>query len=306
MHDDVMDQMDRGYLELARRLEAYADLRLAPSLAGTTGMRASVMQAAHRRAALIQADPTLTTVAAAPAAPAHALPLERARTARAQWRRPLAAMLAASLTVGIVVGSLFAASPGGPLYAARLWVEMANLPTDPAARAQAELTRLQDRLGEAQQASSAGDGPATAAALSAYSAILLEAELGSSGNSAASAAIEAGIARHVVVLTQLLEVVPATARAAIEHALASSTKILIDLHDPKGNGGNDGIKPAQPGGAGGPGPAGQPAKPSSTDRPAKPANTVHPARPEASHPVRPEKTSAPAKPANGQGQSARD
>ena len=161
---------------------------------------------------------------------------------------------------------------------------MVNLPTDPAARADAELERLQDRLREAQQAASAGDGSAAGAALAAYSAILLEAEQGSNGNAAASAAVEAGVARHVVVLTQLLDEVPATARAAIEHALASSIKFLDDVDEPTINGGNDGIKPAQPGGAadpgaGGPAPAGQPAEPSSTDAPEEPANTARPEEP---------------------------
>jgi hypothetical protein len=303
MQEDAMDQFDRGYLEVARRLEAYADLRLTPSLAATTGIRASVMQAAHRRAALIQADPTLVTSPAALAA-------ERSQStrARAHWRRPVGALLAASLTVGIVVGMVSAASPGGPLYATRLWVEMANLPADPVARAGAELARLQDRLREAQQASSAGDGEAAEAALTAFAAILAEAQQGSSGDAAASAAFEGGVARHVAVLTQLLGTVPATARDAIQHALASSTKILDDLHPTIGTDtdGNNGNPPVQPAGPGAPGSVGEPAKPTSTERPDKPAATVRPVRPDPTHPTKPEKTSVPAKPNSGQGQGTRD
>lgn len=293
MNDDVMGPIDRGYLEVARRLEAFADLRLTPSLAATAAMRKTVMQAAQRRAILIQADPT---VVAGAAASAHAI--ERTRTQQPHWRRPAAAMLAASLTLGIVAGTVSAVNPGGPLYLTRLWVEMANLPRDAMPRVEAQLARLQARLTEAEQASRDGNGPAAEAALAAYSTILFEAEQGSSGNAAASAAIEAGVARHVVVLTQLIDKVPATARDAIQHALASSTKVLDDLH-PSTNGGKRNA-PGQPGAGGGPGSAGQPAsggqspKPVHTDRPAA---TPRPAKPEPSHPVKPEKTSAPAKPA---------
>ena len=45
----------------------------------------------------------------------------------------------------------------------------------------------------------------------------------------ANAAIEIALSRHVIVLTALIESVPAQARDAIEHALAASTKFLDDL-----------------------------------------------------------------------------
>ena len=318
MQDDVMDQIDRGYLELARRLEAYADLRLTPSLSASTAMRTSVMQAARRRAALLQADPTLVASATAAVATERSQPTR----ARARWRRPVGALLAAGLTVGIVAGSVSAASPGGPLYATRLWVEMVGLPSDPMARAEAELARLQDRLREAQQALNAGDGPAAAAALAAYSAILAEADQGSSGDAAANAVIEGGVTRHVAVLTLLLDKVPATARDAIEHALASSTKVLDDLHGTNDNdsGGSNGTTPGQPGGAapgqpGGAGAAGDPgqppkptstAKPASTDQPERPVATARPVKPDPARPGKPEKTIEPAKPTHAQGQSPRD
>src|SRR6185312_11565575 len=57
--DELMDEryeLDRGAVEVIRRLEAYADARLDPSVAATTRMRAAVMAAAHRQAALIAAD----------------------------------------------------------------------------------------------------------------------------------------------------------------------------------------------------------------------------------------------------------
>jgi len=253
--DDMTDSIDPG-LAVARRLEAYADLRLSPSVAATTRMRTSVMNDAQRRAALIQADPMRVA----------------ARPVRSPWRRPVAALLAASLAVGILAGTAFAAKPGGPLYAASLWIEMANLPTDPVARAAAEVSRLEERLLEAQQASRDGNGPAVQAALAAYSTIVADASEASTGDPAESAALEATVTRHISVLTLLVDSVPAPARAAVEHALSSSTKVVDDI---KATGGNDG----QPGTTGQPANTAQPGKPEKTTQPGRPGKTAQPGRP---------------------------
>jgi hypothetical protein len=225
MFQDAMDLTDTGLLELRWRLEAYADARLTPSVAATTRMRTSVMNAAHRRAALVAADPTFD----ASGATTTALAEDRARATTNAWRRPVAAILAGFLTLGILVGAASAAKPGGPLYDTRIWIEMANLPADLVARAHAEIGRLEARLQEAQQASNEGDGPAAEAALSAYSVIVIEAADGSAGDATASAAIEISVSRHVVTLTMLVDSVPLPARAAVQNALSSSTQALDDL-----------------------------------------------------------------------------
>src|SRR5258706_350481 len=93
------------------------------------------------------------------------------------------------LILAILAGTALGARPGGPLYAARIWTEMSNLPANVVDRAQAEVSRLEQRLHEAQQASSDGDVPATEAALAAYSTIVVEAALGSRGNATATTAI---------------------------------------------------------------------------------------------------------------------
>ena len=230
MNDDMIDQTDPGAVELVRRLEAYADQRLSPSTAGITRMRTNVMNAAHRRAALIEADATFdaagsvsTAVAVKRAAAERALPTPLA------WRRPAAAIMAGVMTLAILFGTAYAAKPGGPLYAARLWTEMANLPADLVARAQAEMARLEARLTEAQQASTDGDVPGTQAALTAYSRIVVEAAKGSKQDPAASAEVEVTVTRHVAVLTLMVDSVPTQARAAVEHALSSTTTALDDL-----------------------------------------------------------------------------
>jgi hypothetical protein len=122
---------------------------------------------------------------------------------------------------------------------------MANLPSDPVARARAEATRLDARVREAQEASTAGDIGAAEAALAAYSTIVVDAADETAGDTTAGAAIELAVARHVVVLTLLVDTVPAAARGAVERALTSSTKAL-DYLDTFGKSGGDATDPTHP------------------------------------------------------------
>ena len=227
---DAIDPYDVGMRELSRRLEAFADTRLSPSLSGTSRMRTTVMNAAHRRATLLAADRAFETVADTAAA-VPALAAERSRLASRAWRRPMAALAAGALMLALVGGTASAANAGGPLYAARIWIEMANLPAGALARADAEIIRLNARLQEARQAYARGDEPAAEAALTAYSVILTEAVAGSAGDPAASAAIESSLTRHVVDLELMVASVPPTGQGAVRHALASSTVVLHDLDD---------------------------------------------------------------------------
>jgi hypothetical protein len=243
MDQDMFEMTDPGYRDLARRLEVFADARLSPSVAATARMRDAVMQTAHGRAALIAAGAASDGAGTS----LGAFSTDRSGGALRTWRasrRPAAALLAATLTVGLLAGTAMAARPGGPLYAARIWAEMATLPADPVARAAAEATRLDTRLQEAQQASTAGDIPAADAALAAYSTIVDEATQGSAGNTSATDEIEVALSRHVIVLTLLADTVPAQARDAVEHALTSSTKAIDDLDH--AGGGVDPNHPAHP------------------------------------------------------------
>jgi hypothetical protein len=253
MFDDVMDPNDAGLRELTRCLEAYADARLSPTAVATINMRANVMNAAHRRAAVIAADVKRQVVAV----PAHAAGGERRRVLSRRLYRPAAALMAASLTLALLAGTVYGARAGGPLYGTRLWIEAANLPTSLVARAQAEGVRLDTRIAEAQQASVDGDAPAAEAALAAYSVIVAEALQGTDGDSTADAAIEISISRHVVVLNQLAGTVPAHARGAIEKAIASSSKAIEDL--------NGQTAPGDDGHAGGPDWLGGAAAPGATE-----------------------------------------
>ena len=193
-----MQHQDPEDDELTRRLEAYAEARLSPELSATIRMRARVIAAAHRQAALARAD-------ADRAAAAIAAQAQGDRTRRSAWRRPLTVLLAAGLTLAVGVGSVAAAQAGGPLYGARIWAETLTLPSEADARAQAELERLQDRLAEAAAATAAGDLNAANAALEAYAAIVNEATEGAGNDVSAAAMLETGVRSNIDVLTILAE-----------------------------------------------------------------------------------------------------
>ena len=272
--DDLFDSRDSGAIDLARRLEAFAEARLTPSVASTKVLRGAVMAAAHRRAALLAAEGAGQAAAASPTVVTD-VPVRRGHRA---WRRPLVALLAGGLTLGVLAGTAFAAQPGGLLYDGRIWAEMATLPAGGVDRAEAEVHRLEDRLAEAISASAAGDRPALEAALAAYAAIVAEAAVGGVGDPAANALIEAAVMRHVAILTALAVKAPLPARAAIQNALDSSTKVLddIDRATPGGNGGSGGTGGngtggnGANGGGGGTGTPGGPSPATPTAKPPKP------------------------------------
>jgi hypothetical protein len=213
--DDGMIDLVAGEAILRRRLESYAELRLSPDPAATARIRARVLAHAHRRADFARADAALTVVAPT-VAPAQAKVARSGRPA-ARWRGMFGLVAAAALLLALAGGAAAASNAGGALYGARLWVETITLPSDPSARAIAELGRLDQRIREADAATRGGDTGAAAAALDAYERILEEASAGvlAADDPVGAAAFEAGLARNVEVLTALVERLPASARSAI-------------------------------------------------------------------------------------------
>jgi hypothetical protein len=276
--DDHMIDLVAGEAILRRRLESYAELRLSPDLAATARMRARVLAHAHRRADSARAHAALTVVAPT-VAPAAAVPtVARSRRRTSRWRGTFALVAAAALLLAVVGGAAAASSAGGALYDARLWVEAVTLPSDPSARAVAELGRLDQRLREADAATRSGDTNAAWAALDAYERIMEEASAGilAAHDPVGAAAFAAGVGRNLAVLTALVARLPDGARDAlapvIERAIEHSGRSIdqVDtLEKPGGNG--DGGTNARP--TTGP-------HPDATDRP-------HPTRtnaPPTSHP----------------------
>jgi hypothetical protein len=234
--DDHMIDLVAGEAILRRRLESYADLRLSPDPAATARMRARVLAHAHRRADFARADAALTVVAPTVAPAVTGATVARPGRPTARWRGMFGLVAAAALLLALAGGAAAASTAGGALYGARLWVETITLPSDPSARAIAELGRLDERLREADAATRNGDTAAATSALDAYERILEEASAGvlAADDPVGAAAFEAGVARNVEVLTALVERLPASARSAIgpviERAIEHSGR-SIDLVD---------------------------------------------------------------------------
>ncbi len=239
--------------ELGSLLDAYAGDRLRSDPAAVGRVRARVMAEAHRRPA-----------AAADALPALAV-VSRPRAVLRIFRVPAAAA-AALLLVGLLAagGAIAGSAPGGPLYGVRLWAEELTLPSDAAARAEAELARLEARLAEAREAAAAGNGGAVTAALEAYrreAGAALDAA-GTDPTRQEHLAVELG--RHVTVLRALVGEVPGRASEAIQRAVERSEQRIEEILS---------RPPASPG---------APGKPEATPRPTpkgKPDATPKPTPP---------------------------
>jgi hypothetical protein len=230
--NDPMNPRGAGGDELARRLEAYAQARLSPDPASVARIRARVM---------LQARTQLVAPPVAAATP-EPTPIGWGRSAR-RLRRGAAILLAAALSLGAMGGAAFAAQPGGPLYGARLWVEAATLPSDPAARTAADLNRLEARLVEVMRATRDGNEDAIAAALAAYQAVVDDA-LGAAGtNDALLAKLEEVLGKHLTVLNGLLDKVPEQARKGIENAIDKSDNALDKAGGQGSQGGGQGGNP---------------------------------------------------------------
>ena len=219
MDEDFVERRPAD-LEIYRRLDAFAQVRLVPDAAAMARIRTALMGQAlaladARSAALTTPAPLPVTL---PERPAVAFPRPQ--------RRAAAAVLAACLVVGIGAGSVAASQAGGPLYGPRMWIEEATLPSDPMARANAQLGRLDARLQEVRVASASGNAGAAEAALNAYAVIAADLDAQAAENSAVAASVEDGMARRQVVLIGLLDEVPAQAQDAIQHALQQGANAI--------------------------------------------------------------------------------
>jgi hypothetical protein len=198
------------------------------------------------------------------------------------WRRATVALAAASLAGLLLGGTAFATSrAGAPLYGVRIWLEAATLPVDHDARAAAELSRLQSRLGDVADAAARGDGSAVSAALAEYRASV-ESALATAGEEHdLLARLEIELMRHRVVLASLLGFVPSNAQDAIQQVLDRDQHALDAIRQGGSPGSNGQGPPAEkPGGEGRGG--GVPAQPTlkPATQPTPPARPEPTARPE--------------------------
>ncbi len=208
-----MQVMDAGDFEIERRLESYARARLSPDPLVIARVRARVM-----REARLRADLPRISVLAAP----------RARSGRMVPRRLAMTFLAASVWLGVAAGAAFASQAGGLLYPTRLWIEQATLPSGAAARASAEIVRLDARLADALAAAARGDAGAVAAALEAYRAIADATLVATAGDAGLEALVATALDKHRVVLADVATLLTAKGNTTAAIAVAASVERAID------------------------------------------------------------------------------
>jgi hypothetical protein len=203
--DDPMQASIDGDLEIEQRLDAYARVRLSPTERASARMRARVMREAR-----------LAMATGSTASLPIALDAARARRRGGLKRRGAGLLLAAGLTLAVAGGAMAAAQAGGPLYPTRMWLETIALPADGAARADADLVRLEARMEEVMAAARKGDRAAVAAALLAYQQIADEALIAAQGDAAAIDRLRIALDRHLAVLEAVAAKVPPQASEAIQ------------------------------------------------------------------------------------------
>lgn len=246
--DSEMHVLDMGDFEIERRMETFARARLSPDPQVVARTRARVM-----REARIQHEAARDAARAA----AAIVPLVSRRSTVRRLAMPL---LAASMWLGIAVGTVAATQAGGALYPTRLLIEHATLPTGGAERIAAEIERLDARLADALSAAARGDAPAVAAALAAYDGIADETCVAAAGNAALESSVAHALGRHRMVLTAVSESLGAkgnaTAAAAVETAIERSIEHNAAVIDLMGTRGRPDAIGTNANGAGGPGATG--------------------------------------------------
>ena len=246
--DDDMQAMEVRDREMERRLESYARARLSPNPQAVARARARVL-----REARLQFEASRIAV--------HMAPTIGLAARSSMVRRLALPLLAASVWLGITVGSISAAQAGGPLYPTRMWVENATLPSAGAARASAELDRLDARLAEAITAAAGGDSGGVQAALNAYRQIADDTMLAATGDQPLEARVAAALDQHRAVLTAVAarlqskdnDRADAAVEASIQRAIDHNQAVVDTLGASRagGTGGTTGGPASNPGDAGG-------------------------------------------------------
>jgi hypothetical protein len=174
--------------ELERELRTYASVRLSPDRFATERMRASVLAQARMVPLGTVAPPRRLDVLAA---------------FRLGTRRLAPVALVAAIAIGAGSAAGVAASPGGPLYGTRIWLETALLPAGGQARADAQAAQLTERLDELTGAVDDGNEAAADAAANAYDEEVDQAVSSAAQSRAELLQLRATIVRHLAHLQSL-------------------------------------------------------------------------------------------------------
>ncbi|HEY3162965.1 MAG TPA: hypothetical protein VGJ71_01325 [Candidatus Limnocylindrales bacterium] len=219
--------------EIERRLDAYARARLSPDPQAIARVRSRIM-----REARLQFEAARIA--------AHIAPAMAVARHRSSVRRVAMPLLAASVWIGIAVGSISAGQAGGPLYSTRMWIEQATLPSSGIARTTAELERLEARLFEAAAAASRGDARAAQAALDAYGQIADEIVASANADPALALVVTNALDKHRAILAVVAASLAAKGNdtaavaleAAIQRAITHSQAVIDTLGSAGGGGGS--------------------------------------------------------------------
>jgi len=180
--------------ELERELRTYASARLSPDRFASQRMRAAVLDQA--RLLPLEVEP----------ARSHRLDVLaafRLGISRLSGRRLAPVALVAALAIGAGSAAGVAASPGGPLYDARLWLETALLPTNGVARTDAQEAQLSERIDELTGAVGDGNTAGADAAANAYGQEVDAAVTSAAQSRADLLQLRITVARHLAHLQSL-------------------------------------------------------------------------------------------------------
>jgi hypothetical protein len=178
--------------ELERELRTYASVRLSPDRFASDRMRAAVL--AHARTLPVA---TPLGIVAAPRR------LDFLAAFRLGTRRLAPVALVAAIAIGAGSAAGVAASPGGPLYQTRIWLETALLPAGGEARADAQAAQLNERIDEITGAVDDGDVGAADAAANAYDQEVDQAVSTAAQSRADLLQLRATIVRHLAHLQSI-------------------------------------------------------------------------------------------------------
>jgi hypothetical protein len=178
--------------DLERELRTYASVRLSPDRFASDRMRAAVL--AHARTLPVVSPLGIV------AAPRR---LDFLAAFRLGTRRLAPVALVAAIAIGAGSAAGVAASPGGPLYETRIWLETALLPASGQARTDAQAAQLTERLDELTGAVDHGDVGAADAATNAYDQEVDQAVSSAAQSRADLLQLRATIVRHLAHLQSL-------------------------------------------------------------------------------------------------------
>ena len=225
MDEDFVERRPAD-LEIYRRLDAFAQVRLAPDAAAMARIRTALMGQALALADARSA--ALTSPAPLPVA----LPGDQRSRSRARSAAPRPPFSLHVSSSGSVPGASPRHRPAGRCTGRACGSKQRPCP---AIRWRARMPSSNGSMRGSRRCASQpanGNAGAAEAALEAYAVIAADLDAQAATNSAVAASLEDGMALRQLVLIGLLDEVPAQAQDAIQHALQQGANAIDGNDDP--------------------------------------------------------------------------